>query len=94
MDLTFEWEEDKAKANLRKHQVSFEEAWTVFADPLSLTVPDHEHSQREVRYVDIGRSSRDRILVVVYTERGSVIRLISCRRATQAERRTYEEGSE
>jgi uncharacterized DUF497 family protein len=90
----FEWDEDKARANLVKHQVSFEEAKTVFGDPLSVTISDPDHSRDEDRYIDIGRSTGDRLLVVVYTERGSAIRLISCRRAAQAERRIYEEGSE
>ncbi len=93
-DLIFEWDEDKARANLHKHQVSFEEAKTVFGDPLAITISDPGHSQDEDRYNDIGRSVGDRLLVVSYTERGLAIRLISCRRATQAERRIYEEGSE
>ena len=93
-DLIFEWDEDKARTNLLRHQVSFEEAKTVFGDPLSVTISDPDHSRDEDRYIDIGRSSGDRLLVVVYTERDSAIRLISCRRATQAERRIYEEGSE
>lgn len=94
MDLTFEWDEAKATANFRKHGVSFEEAKTVFADPLSLTKPDPLHSEGEERYVDVGRSVEGRLLVVIYTERRSTIRLISCRTATQAERRTYEETSQ
>jgi uncharacterized DUF497 family protein len=93
-DLVFEWDEDKARANLLKHQVSFEEAKTVFGDPMSITRSDPDHSRDEDRYIDIGRSSEDRILVVVYTDRGPAIRLISCRKATQVERRTYEEGNE
>ena len=89
--LTFEWDEEKSKANLRKHEVSFEEAKTVFNDSLSITIPDSQHSVDEYRYIDIGRSSKGRILVVVYTERGSNIRIISCRKATGSERRVYEE---
>lgn len=92
MDWIFEWDEEKAKANLRKHQISFEEAMTVFMDPQSLTRPDPKHSEEEDRFLDIGRSDRTRILVVVYTERDTRIRLISCRKAEQAERRIYEEG--
>lgn len=92
MDLTFEWDEDKAKDNFRNHQVSFEEAKTVFGDPFSITVPDPQHSIGEHRYVDLGRSSQGRLLVVVYTERRSNIRLITCRRATPSERSSYEEG--
>jgi uncharacterized DUF497 family protein len=90
--MNFEWDEVKAIANFRKHQVSFEEGTTVFTDPLSFTIPDPLHSQDENRYIDIGRSSEGNLLVVVYTEEESTIRLISCRPATRAERRTYEEA--
>lgn len=93
-ELIFEWDEKKASANLVKHQVSFEEAKSVFGDPLSVTISDPDHSLDEDRYNDIGRSAGNRLLVVAYTERDSAIRLISCRQATQAERRIYEEGSE
>ena len=92
MDLTFEWDEDKARENLRKHKVSFDEAKTVFLDPFSVTIPDPDHSIDEERFVDIGTSVNGRVLVVVYTERGANIRLISCRKATSSERRKYEEG--
>ena len=92
MVLTFEWDEEKAEINRRKHGVSFEEARTVFGDPLSITVGDVPHSMREHRYIDVGLSSEGRLLVVVYTERGEVIRLISSRDATRVERKTYEEG--
>jgi hypothetical protein len=92
MDWTFEWDEYKANENLRKHKVSFEEAKTVFNDPFAMTIPDPQHSIGEYRYVDIGRSSKGQILVVVYTERKSNIRIISSRRATKFERRIYEEG--
>jgi hypothetical protein len=91
MSLTFEWDEQKAEQNLRKHQVDFEEAKTVFGDPYAITIPDPQHSAGESRYIDIGYSSRRRLLVVVYTERGPNIRIISCRRATRRERRVYEE---
>jgi uncharacterized protein len=91
MSLTFEWDEQKAEQNLRKHQVDFEEAKTVFGDPYAITIPDPQHSASESRYIDIGYSSRRRLLVVVYTERGPNIRIISCRRATRRERRVYEE---
>jgi len=90
----FEWDEKKAKANLRKHETSFEEAVTVFLDPFSVTIPDPDHSAAEQRYIDLGRSERGRVLVVVYTERGTNIRIISCRKATPMERRVYEEGHE
>jgi uncharacterized DUF497 family protein len=92
MNVTFEWDEDKAMANIRKHGISFEEGTTVFADPLSITVSDPLHSQDETRYIDIGRSAEGRLLVAVYTEEESTIRLISCRPATRAERRIYEEA--
>ena len=91
MALTFEWDEVKAQSNLDKHGVSFEEAKTVFNDLFSLTIPDPGHSTEEDRYIDIGCSSKDRHLVVVYTERGENIRIISCRKATQTERNTYEQ---
>ncbi len=69
MELRFEWNEEKAKENLRKHRVSFEEAKTVFNDPLSMTFPDPDHSSTEQRFVNIGWSSKRRVLVVVHTER-------------------------
>ncbi|MBI4601713.1 MAG: BrnT family toxin [Planctomycetes bacterium] len=93
MDLTFEWDEGKAASNVRKHKVSFEEAKTVFGDPFALTVHDPTHSAEEDRYVTIGRSSAGRVLVVVYTERGQNLRLITSRRAKESERRDYEEGT-
>lgn len=92
MRLMFEWDEEKAKANLKKHEMSFEEATAVFTDSFSVTIPDPDHSTDEQRYIDIGRSEKGRVLVVVYTERGMRIRIISCRRATPSERRLYEEG--
>ena len=92
MELTFEWGEEKAKTNLNNHQVSFEEAKTVFNDPLLLTFPDPDHSDTEERYLNIGYSSQGRILVVIHTEREEAIRIISCRRATPKERRVYEQG--
>ena len=92
MMLNFEWDEEKAKANLKNHRVSFEEATTVFSDPFSITIPDPDHSTEEERYIDIGNSDRGRVLVVVYTEREITMRIISCRKATPTERRRYEEG--
>ena len=92
MELIFEWDEEKAETNLGKHGVSFQEARTAFRDPLSVTVSDPRASG-EFRHIDVGLSAVGRILVVVYTERGPRIRLISSREASQAERRTYEEGS-
>lgn len=90
MDLQFEWDEEKADANLRKHGVSFEEAITIFRDPLSLTIYDAAHSEFEDRYIDIGVSVSGLVLVVVYTEREAATRIISCRLATLLERRQYE----
>ncbi len=94
MGLNFEWDEEKAEANLKKHRASFDEATTVFSDPFSITIPDPAHSAEEDRYIDIGASEKGRILVVVYTERGTTIRIISCRKATPAEHRRYEEGAD
>lgn len=88
----FEWDEDKAEANRKKHGVTFEEAATVFQDPLSLTIPDPRHSWGEIRNLHIGLSIEGRLLAIVYTEEGSAIRLISSREATREERRVYEEG--
>jgi uncharacterized DUF497 family protein len=93
MPLSFEWDENKAGSNLRKHAVSFEEASTVFGDPLSLTIPDPAHSKREDRFIIIGQSHRRRLLVVVHTERGDDIRIISARRASRHERENYEEST-
>jgi uncharacterized DUF497 family protein len=91
MNPIFEWDEQKAKANLRKHKVSFEEAETVLDDPLSITIPDPDHSKSERRFLDIGRSENERIIVVSYIHRGKATRIISARLATRTERRTYEE---
>ncbi|HNB51022.1 MAG TPA: BrnT family toxin [Anaerolineales bacterium] len=93
MKPNFEWDESKARLNLTKHAgVSFSEAKTVFDDEFSVTIHDPQHSIEEERFVDIGRSAKGRILVVVYTERGTNIRIISARKATLTERRIYEEG--
>lgn len=91
MKPIFEWDEEKAKANLRKHKVSFEEAETVFDDPLSVTIPDPDHSKSERRFLDIGESENGRIIVVSYTQRSGTIRLISARVATRTERQKYAE---
>lgn len=93
MPLAFQYDSRKAAANLRKHKVSFQEAMTVFNDPLSSTLPDDQHSEDESRWIVIGRSSRQRILFVVYTETNSGIRLIGARAATAAEIQQYEEVS-
>ncbi len=93
MVLSFEWNENKAKENIKKHKISFEEAKTVFNDPFLLTFPDPDHSKTEDRYINIGRSSKGRVITVIHTDRVARIRLISCRRATSREREVYEEKS-
>ena len=92
MSLAFEWNPEKAAANALKHGVRFEEAATAFADPLSVTISDPDHSVGEARYILIGRSLVSRMLVVVHLERGARVRLISARLATRRERRVYEEA--
>ncbi|MEW6250744.1 MAG: BrnT family toxin [Planctomycetota bacterium] len=90
--MQFEWDQKKAQQNLKKHGVRFEEAATVFGDPLSRTIHDPLHSVREERWVTMGRSFRNRLVVVVHTDRGGRIRLISARKATRRERGAYEEA--
>ncbi len=92
MALRFEWDPEKAAGNLAKHGVAFEEAATVFGDPLGRIVDDPRHSSEEPRYVLLGHSERHRLLAVMFTEREEAIRLISVRKATRRERREYEEG--
>jgi uncharacterized DUF497 family protein len=88
--LLFEWDPNKARRNLQMHAVSFDEASTAFGDTLSLTIHDPLHSDEEDRSILIGNSARNRLLVVVHTERGQNIRIISARKATQKERKQYE----
>ena len=88
--LTFEWDPQKAESNIEKHGVSFEEASTAFRDPFSLTIDDPLHSKDEARMVQVGISNRNRLVVVVHTERGDDIRIISARKATKKERSQYE----
>jgi uncharacterized DUF497 family protein len=90
--MKFEWDENKAEKNLSKHQVSFDEAKTVFDDPLYIDFYDPDHSEEEERYLIVGQSNRGCILIVSYTERGNSIRLISAREVTRKEQRVYEEG--
>ena len=90
MELSFEWDQRKAEANLIKHGASFKEAITIFGDILSVTRSDPDHSQTEARYITMGMSIRHRILVVVHADRGDKVRLISARPATRAEQRNYE----
>ncbi|MDX2216952.1 MAG: BrnT family toxin [Oculatellaceae cyanobacterium bins.114] len=91
--MEFEWSPDKAALNLEKHGVSFQEASTVFDDPLSVTFPDPDHSIGENRYVIIGVSRFRQLLVVAHTDREQKVRVISARKATRQEKRFYEEGS-
>ena len=93
MGLKFEWDSEKAKKNLKKHNVSFEEASSVFADPLALTIHDPVHSEVEDRYVTLGESNRRRLVVVVFTDRDDRIRIISASTATRQERKDYEKGN-
>jgi uncharacterized DUF497 family protein len=94
MSLQFEWDPWKSEANERKHRVSFEEAATAFGDPFSLTIPDPDHSEDEDRHILLGQTSRDRLMVVIHTDRGDTVRVISARRATRRERRAYERFQE
>jgi uncharacterized protein len=89
--MRFEWDRRKAESNLRKHDVSFDEAVTVFYDPLAATFDDPLHSSDEERLLTIGYSLQGRLLVVSHVERGGVVRLISARRATLRERKRHEE---
>ena len=91
MALTFEWDSRKARSNLSKHGISFEEASTIFGDSLSLTIPDPDHSITERRYITVGRAFNGKLLVVVHTDRGNNIRIISARPASRRERRFYEQ---
>ncbi len=90
--MNFAWDRTKAARNLAKHGVSFDEAATSFDDPLYLDFYDPEHSEEEHRYIRCGCSEQGRILVVSYTEREGVLRLISARPATRKEREAYEEN--
>jgi hypothetical protein len=90
MALRFEWDQRKAALNLKKQGVSFQEATSVFADPLAITVSDPDHSESEARFLDLGFSHRRRLLVVSYTERGETIRIMSARRSSRSEQKEYE----
>lgn len=92
MGLQFEWDERKAETNLKKHGIPFEEASTAFGDVLSITIDDPLHSNDENRYILIGKSSLFNTLVVVHLEMNDTIRIISARKATNKERKVYEEG--
>ncbi len=92
MRVRLEWDKNKAATNLKKHRISFDEARTVFSDPLARIFDDEEHSADEPREIIIGHSIARRLLLVSFTERGEVIRIISARRATKQERKEYEEN--
>jgi uncharacterized DUF497 family protein len=88
--MQFEWDRDKEKRNIKKHGISFDEAVTVFYDPLSATFADPDHSTDEHRLITIGFSSHGQLFVVSHTERGDAIRIISARHATAQERKRHE----
>ena len=90
--MRFEWDQTKAATNLAKHGASFEEAATVFSDPLSDTFDDPDHSAEEQRFLIIGTSERGRMLIVAHTDDGAVVRIISAREPTAGERKSYEES--
>lgn len=90
--LQFEWDPNKAAKNIEKHQVSFDEAATVFDDPMFITVIDEEHSVDEERYITVGLSKRGRLLMVAHTDREGRIRIISARKATKKEEQFYAEA--
>jgi uncharacterized DUF497 family protein len=90
--VQFEWDPQKAARNLQDHGVSFEDAASVFGDPLAGTIPDPDHSTEEPRFITIGVTPALRLIVVVHTDRADRIRIISARRATRAEKKRYEEG--
>lgn len=97
MELIFDWDDHKARLNRKDHQISFDEAKTIFNDPFLITFPDEFHSDTEERLISIGISANNRILLVVHTERKEVnhviiIRIISARKATSTERKVYEEN--
>jgi uncharacterized protein len=92
MSLRFEWDPTKAETNLAKHDVSFEEAVTVFTDPLARIFPDEEHSGDELREIIIGRSARQQLILVNFTGIDDQVRILSARKATRRERKDYEEN--
>ena len=90
--MIYEWDAKKAKGNWRKHRIPFEDAATVFLDPLALTFPDPDHSSGEEREITIGRSRRQQVVFVSHCQRGDRVRIISARKTTRGEREQYEEG--
>lgn len=93
IDMEFEWDQSKAAASLKKHDVSFEEAKTVFDNPLAVIFDDKAHSIDEQREIIIGHSQRNRLLLIAFTERSSSIRIVSARPATRKEREDYEQNA-
>jgi uncharacterized protein len=93
MERSFVWDPNKASSNAAKHGVSFEEAQTVFDDPLAVIFDDEAHSQQELREILIGHSTQNRLLIISFAEQANTIRIISARRATRNEQRDYEEGT-
>ena len=94
MPVKFEWDGDKAASNVTKHGVTFDEASTVFGDPLAVIFDDEEHSLDEIREIIIGHSILERLLLVSFTERGEdIVRIISARKATKRERKDYEQDT-
>jgi uncharacterized DUF497 family protein len=90
--MKFEWDEQKADSNLKKHGVSFSEAATVLSDAISVTYYDPDHSANEHRFITIGMSRSGKILMVAHTDRADKVRIISARKTTRRERKYYEEG--
>ena len=89
--MEFEWDSVKAASNRKKHRVDFHEAATVFGDRLAITFADPDHSADEDRYIAIGQSRLNRLLIISYTDRGDRVRIISARKVTNAEKKLYEE---
>jgi uncharacterized DUF497 family protein len=92
MEHRFEWNDEKARSNFNKHEVDFQEASTIFDDLMLISFLDEEHSTDEERYITIGLSNKQRLLMVAHTERGNKIRIISARKATQNEENFYAEA--
>ena len=90
--MKIEWDTEKAKSNLKKHGISFEEAATALSDPMAATGADPDHSRTEERYVTFGVSEKGRLVVVSHTEKHETIRIISARKASKGEKELYEEG--
>ncbi|MBI4633332.1 MAG: BrnT family toxin [Deltaproteobacteria bacterium] len=88
--MKFEWDKDKERRNIKKHAISFDEAVTVFYDPLAATFADLDHSKEEERFITIGYSSQGRLFVISHAEREDAIRIISARPATMSERKRHE----